>query len=269
MGADAPAPTTNESTAEVIQSLTKYLPSFMQAQNSQVLPQAETELAAAQKISDPYQKLLTDLYAKYAPELAKTGVGVDKINRTGAAQTDVDIMKGSGGELVKEAQNLDKQLNPEVYSAKSAASKQLGNLLAGVDIDGGTHEAERLVNREAARSGNSAVSSQIGTVANALAFGDERLKRMDALSNTIGQATNFIQGAQSQFNPIVTALNRPSSNTGNNQFGGTTKPGDQAYQSGNNMYNNINQSNMNKDNINANRRTGLDTMDSIMGMVNV
>jgi len=266
---DPMAPTTSESTAEMMQSLTKYLPAFMKAQNAEVLPQAETELAAAQKISDPYQRLLTDLYNKYAPELATTGTKVENINRTGAAKTDLDIMRGSGKELVTEAQALDKQLNPEVYATKEAAGKQLSNLLGAVDVDGGTHEAERLVNREALRSGNSNVSSQTGTVANALAFGDERMKRMDALSNTIGQATNFIQGAQGQFNPITTALNRPSTNTGSNQFGGTTKPGDQAYASGNNMYNNMNQNYMNSQNINANRRTAMDTVDSAMGMINV
>ncbi len=255
---DPAAPPTQESTEDVMRSLTKYLPGFMQVQNEQVLPQSQAMLNAAQQISPAYNDLLLSLYQKSAPELAKTGVDVEKINRTGAAQTDLDILQGTGGALVREGQKLDRELNPEFYKTRENQANKLAELMGSINLNDANPEAERLVNQENVRSGNIGNSNATSTVANALSFGSELDKRRNSLSNALNTATSFLQPSQGQFNPVVTALNRPSTNTGENRFQGIQNPSDQAYQSGNNMLNNVNQLKLQQNDINANRRDGLD-----------
>ena len=258
MGKDAPAPQLNESTSEIIQSLTKYLPAYMGVQNDQVLPQARAQLDATKAISPEYSALMADLYKKYAPEMAQTGVDVERINRTGAANTDLAIMQGSGGDLAREAQKIDKELSPEYYATRKLQADKLGQLLGSIDLNNANPEAERLVNQEAQRSGNVSNPNATSTVSNALSFGGEMEKRRNSLANALNTATNFQQTAQSQFNPVVTALNRPSTNTGESRFTGVTAAGDQAYKSGSGMYAGLSSDQQAKEQINANRRDSLD-----------
>lgn len=256
MGDDR-APSTQESTASIMQALTTYLPGYMNAVNAQVLPQAQTELRAAQSISPAYAELLDQLYTKYAPKMAQTGTEVERINRTGAAATDLEILQGKGGDLARESVKIDKELNPEFYATRSATADKLGQLLSAASFDSDV-EAERLINAENVRSGNVGNPSATQTVSNALSFGNERNNRLNRLGQAISTATQFLQPAQGQFNPTVTALNRPSTNTGESRFGGVTNPSQQAYTQGSNMFNNISQVRMQQNDINANRRDGLD-----------
>jgi hypothetical protein len=261
---DPPAPSSSESTSDIITSLTRYLPDYMKVQNEQLGPQSQAQLNAAQQISPAYAKLASELYSIYGPQLARTSGQVENINRTAAANTDLDILKGSGGQLATEAQRIDKQLNPEFYNTRAAAGSKIGELLGSINLNDPNPEAERLVNQENARSGNLATPSSTGTVANALSFGNEEQKRRDALGQALGQATNFLQPSQGSFNPIVTALNRPSTNAGQGQFTGVTNPSNQAYQSGGQLAGQIGTLVGQKNDINANRRDALDRVNETL-----
>jgi DNA uptake protein ComE-like DNA-binding protein len=261
---DERAPSTQESTAQMMQSLTQYLPAFMQAQNAQVLPQAQAELNTAQQISPAYQRLTADLYKQFAPELAGVGRDIDSANRLKTAETDAAILAGSGRDLARTYSSIDKELNPEYYSAREAAGGGLQQLLGSINLNDANPEAERLINQENARTGNLGNNSATNTVANALSFGTAMNERRNTLANAINTASGFLQPASNaQFNPATAALNRPTSNTGLSQFGGVTQPGQQAYQSGNNMLNNISQIRQAEMGINANRRDVLDRMNEV------
>lgn len=255
---DRPPQSSSESTADIITALATYLPSYMASQNSQVLPQAQAELNAAQQISPAYNQLLTDLYSQNAPQLAKIGSQVEGINRLGAANTDLAILSGAGGDLAKKAVEIDKQLNPEFYSTRAAEADQLGKLLSSYNNP--NTEAERLVGQENYRTGNLNNTSQTNTVKNALQFGNENEKRRQSLTQALGVATQFLQPSQGQFNPVVTALNRPSTNTGSNQFAGVQNPSNQAYQSGNALAGQIGSIVQQRNDLNANRRDALDRL---------
>lgn len=263
MGKDAPAPTTNESTAEIMKSLTTYLPDYMKVVNAQVGPQAQTELDVAKQVSGPYAELLNELYGKYGKSMATTGSEIEKINRTGAANTDLEILRGSGGDLAREGVKIDKELNPEYYKTRELQANKLGELLGSINLNDANPEAERLIGQENARSGNLGNSSATSTVSNALSFGSEMDRRRSSLSNALNSATAFLAPSQGNFNPVVTALNRPSTNTGESRFGGVTNPGAQAYQAGNNMFNGITGVQMQQNDINANRRDTLDRMNEV------
>lgn len=257
---DSAAPSTGESTAEIMRALTENLPAYMQVQNAQVGPQSQAQLDVAKNISPQYQQLMADLYKQFAPQLAQTGTQVDNISRTGAAKTDLDILKGSGGELVTQAQALDKQLNPEYYKTRELQGQKLGELLGSINLNNANPEAERLINQENQRSGNAGTPSATNTVSNALSFGDQLEKRRASLGNALNTATSFLQPSQGQFNPVQTALNRPSTNTGVSQFGGVTNPSNQAYQSGGQLLQSNTAVRTQENDINANRRDLLDRL---------
>jgi hypothetical protein len=266
---DPAAPSTSESTSNIIQSLTAYLPDYMKVLNSQVLPQNQAQLQAAQQVSPAYTDLLTKLYASAAPKLAQTGSQVENINRLGAANTDLQILQGPGGQLATEAQKIDRTLNPEFYSTREAEASKLGQLLSSIDLNNANPEAERLVNQENIRSGNSATPSATNTVSNALSFGGELQKRRDALGQALSTATNFLQPSQGQFNPVVTALNRPSQNTGETKFNGITNPSDQAYAQGNSLMGQISQLQQQRTDVNSQRRDALDRINETTSSLSV
>lgn len=267
---DRPAPSTQESTADILKALTNNLPSLVSAYDQQAAPIANTELAVAQGVSPAYAELLNNLYKSYGPSLAQTGTQVENINRTGAAQTDLDILRGSGGDLAREAVKIDKELNPEYYATRQAEAGKLGDLLSSINLNNPNPEAERLVNQENIRSGTLNTPSTTNTVSNAISFGNEAQKRRDALTTALNAATNFLAPSQGQFNPVVTALNRPSTNAGANQFAGVQNPtlGSSA-NIGSNFLGNISSLKGQENQINANRRDALDRVTQVMGSISV
>ena len=269
MCGDPPAEGSFDSANGVMLATIANLPKMLQVAGDNILPYENAKLNAAKQISPQYNQLLTSLYSQSAPVLAQTGVDVERINRTGAAGTDLEILRGAGGQLAKEGQALDRELNPEFYKTREAAADKLGQLLASINLNDANPEAERLVNQEAERSGNANVSSATGTVSNALSFGDQLQKRRDSLGAALSSATNFLQPSQSQFNPVVTALNRPTTNTGESRFAGTQNPGGEALATGNNIFNNVTGLKQQQNDINANRRDTLDRINETMSSVSV
>ncbi len=270
---DDRAPASSESMADIMRGLTLTLPDFMKVQNAQVLPQAETQLAAAKQTSPGYAELMQELTSKYLPKLAETSVNVEGINRTGAAKTDLDILKGTGGQLATEAQRIDRTLNPEFYATRENAAKKLAELMGSINLNDANPEAERIINQENVRSGNQDNQSATNTVSNALSFGSELQKRRDSLGQALSIATNSLQPMQGQFNPVTTALGRPSTNAGQTNFTGVKDPSNQAYQSGAQLLNSGTALKQQENDINANRRDLLDrlneTTNSIGSVVSV
>ncbi len=207
-------------TTDVIQNVMKNLPEYMNVINQQQLPQAQANLKTQQTIAPQYQQLMNDLYAKYGPQLAKTGSDIDTVSRTGSAEGDVSLLAGAGGQAVKGVSELDKQVNPEYYKTRAAGAKSLGELLGSINLNNANPEAERLVNQENQRSGNANVPSATGTVSNALSFGNELQKRRDALGSAINTASGFLSPASGTFNTANIALGKGPTNTGLTNFAG-------------------------------------------------
>src|SRR6266550_583750 len=199
--------------SDVINTVMQNLPQYMNLVNSQLKPQAESELAASQATSPGYQELLTKLYEQYAPRLAEAGSKAEAVSRKGTAATDVELLQGAGGQ---------------------AASK-LGDLLGSINLNNANPEAERLISQENARSGNASVSSATGTVSNALSFGNELQKRRDALGSAINIASNFLQPSSGSFNSTNIALGKGPTGTGLSEFGGINRTQNQAIGVGNSL----------------------------------
>ena len=261
---DSPAPTAQESTASTIQALASNLPALMQAYSKEVGPTAQAQYNSQAQTSPEYAQLMSQLYKQYAPDLAKTGSEIDNSTRLASAKTDADILKGSGADLARTYSGIDRELNPEYYKTRELESSKLGELLGSINLNDSNPEAERLINQENARSGNTGNTSATNTVSNALDFGNAKLARTQTLSNAIGQATNFLQpSSNAQFNPATTILNRPTSNTGTSQFTGITPQSNTAYSAGEGLLNNVAGFQNTAANINANRRDVVDRMNEV------
>ncbi len=263
---DPPARAVGESTKDTIGALVQGLPSLMQAINAQTLPSSASDLAAAKTTSPQYGQLLNELFKTYAPELAKTGSQIDNATRLAQATTDSNILKGPGSDLAHTTDTLDRQLNPEYYKTRADTGNALAQLLGSVNLDNPNTEAERLVNQEVQRSGNTGNSNATNTVANALSFGNEKAKRTATLSSAINAATQFLQGGAQNNNALNVATastSKAAPTTGISQFAGVS-PVSSASSTANNLYGGISGTEMNAQNINANRKTLLDATTGVM-----
>jgi len=216
---DSPA-----SLAEISNLFSKHLPEMGEAVRGQVGPFAQTNLDAARQVSPGYAELLNDLYAQYAPGLAKTGTQVEDISRRGQAATDLGLLQDYAPSLM----DAHRKANPEQFAVQSDAAKKLGELLNSINLNDASPEAERLIGREAARSGNLATPSATSTTSNALSFGREMDNRRNQLGQAISLATQFIPASQGGFNPVTNLMARGATGTGSNQFAGVAPLGGDA-----------------------------------------
>ena len=263
---DRSAPSTQESTGDVLQAVNANFPALMQTYNDSVAPTSQAQLDASKSISPQYQELLTNLYKTYGPQVAQTGSDIDAQTRLATAKTDASILAGPGKDIADAYKSIDTELNPEYYATRSAASKSIGDLLKAGDISQPNVEAERLVNQENIRSGNIANPNATNTVSNAIQFGNEGIKRQQNLASSIATATNFLSpSSNAQFNPATAALNKPTSNTGTSQFGGVTPAATQSYNSGQGLLSASTGLQQSAQDINANRR---DVLDRLTGVAN-
>ena len=257
--ADPKAKSGSGLTSGVVNSVTQNLPAYLNAVNAQLAPQAQSELDVAKNISPQYQELLTSLYEQFSPRLATAGAGNERISRISGAETDRDIARGAGADTTRALSSLDKEINPEYYKTRAAASGKLGELLGSINLNDPNPEAERLVSQESQRSGNAATPSATSTVANALSFGNEQQKRRDALGNAINSATNFLSPSAGTFNaPAVAGVTKGAGGTGLTEFGGVTKTGNNALGAAGQLQGTAAQLTGQQQDINAQRRDVLD-----------
>ena len=268
MGDDAPK-SGSGLTSDVIQNVMRNLPAYMETINSQMGPEARAKLATEKEISPQYQELLTSLYEKFSPRLAEAGAKNEAISRKGSADTDVDLLQGSGGRAVGELSRLDKETNPEYYKIRSAGADKLGELLGSINLNNANPEAERLVSQENQRSGNAAVPSATGTVSNALSFGNEQQKRRDALGQAINTASGFLAPASGTFNTANIALGKGPTNTGLTNFAGVQSPNSSAGGTASNLLNVGAGLTGQEQDIESQRRDVLDRMNEVTGSISL
>ncbi len=256
-------------TSDVIRNVIANLPAYMEVVNKQMAPEARAKLETEKEISPQYQQLMTDLYKKFAPELAKTGAEVDTISRTGSAEGDVSLLRGAGGQAVRGLSALDKEVNPEYYATRSAGASKLGELLGSINLGNANPEAERLISQENQRSGNAAVPSATGTVSNALSFGNELQKRRDALGQAINTASGFLTPASGTFNTANIALGKGPTNTGLTNFAGIQSPQSSAGGTANSLLGAGAGLTGQQQDIDAQRRDWIDRVNEAIGSVHI
>ena len=222
---------------EILKAIQNYYPQAIEKINSTLLPTAQAQLAADQAVSDPYARINADLYAKYGPELAKTEAGVQDITDKAASQRELDLSKGTGAELVTQADKLQRQLDPEFYKNRSDVSDSIGKYLNVSDpslTEADAEEIRRATGRTAFNP-----SSAIDTATAAGRFGSKFDQKKSLFGEAISRVSAALPTLRSGQDAFGIATRRQSSPTGSERVGtAATGSGDNTYALANSWINN-------------------------------
>ncbi len=270
MGGDAPAPTTQETTAQMLQAYTQYLPGLMSTTNAQVLPTAQAQFDVNKQLAPQFAQLQSDLYSQYGSDLNRIGADILKQNQLAQAQADTAVLQGPGAEAVRQGLALQREADPEYFATRTAAADKIARLLESIDLTGlsGSERAEvsRGLAQQQEKRGLSTAPSQIATIEAAGQFGSALQNKRNALGQALDTATNFLGQSRTGIDAFQVATGKPSMpNPGGQQFQGIDKTmGNQAYNTAGNFLNQIGQSQQTQMNINADRRDSLDRVNSTL-----
>ncbi len=215
----------SESTANMMQAMTQYLPGYLQSVGSQVLPLEQQLQDASATISPQVQQQQLDLYNKYGPQLNAVGADIAKQNALAQTSADKAVMEGPGQDLVKSNLELSKLQDPEYYAMRAQEAQKFGDLLGSYNMNGlsGSErsEVERSLNRDNANRGTYNTPSQTSTVENAMQFGSALDAKRTSLGNALNAATQFLPSSKSGVDTFQIATGKSSTgNTGESKFTG-------------------------------------------------
>lgn len=271
----SPAPTTQESMAEV-----------MKAYRENIIPMIQQQVAAArqyepemqklrEEVSPREQQLNLNLYRQFGPQFAQASSDIARQNAQAQAETDLGIVRGTGRDLVREAMRTQKEADPEAYRARELALANLERLQGSLtDPNAGLSGAERAeIDRSLAREnfarGTGATPTATSTVSNALAFGQageaRKAQRQSAIANAAQLAAGAVQPLSSRIDTFQLTTGRPSVNTGEQRSGTAREVGQESNAMGMNLFGNASQMRQQENQINAQRKTALDQFSQVMG----
>ena len=270
----------------VIPNTSESMESVMKAYRENLIPMIQNQIAAAQQyepamqtlreqISPREQSLNKQLYEQFGPEFARIGSQIARQNAEAQAATDLGVVSGTGRDLVREAMRTQKEADPEAYRAREIALANLENLnksLVSPDagLSGGERsEIERSLARENFARGTGATPTATSTVGNAMAFGQageaRRQQRQSAIANAAQLATQSVQPLSSRIDTFQLTTGRPSVNQGEARTGGAREVGQESNAMGMNLFGNASQMRQQENQLNAQRKTGLDQFSQVMG----
>lgn len=203
-----------EKTGQVLQAYAQYLPSVLQATNSQAVPTAQANLSADQATAGGEAALNNQITAQYAPGLAATNSQIQNQQTQAGSQTINQQLQGAGGAAADSARALLSKDNPEYAKTIGAAATQSQNLLNSYDLNGlspgEANAAERSTNQSNSASGNLGLANPTNVVSNAMNFGAAFDAKRAALNTAIGTGNQTASTAIGAFNPLSIATSQPS-----------------------------------------------------------
>lgn len=270
----------------VIPNTQESMESVMKAYRENIIPMIQQQVAAARQYEPEMQKLREEispreqalnaqLYRQFGPEFARIGSDIARQNAQAQAETDLGIVSGTGRELVREAMRTQKEADPEAYRARELALQNLEQLQGSLtDPNAGLSGAERAeIDRSLAREnyarGTGATPTATSTVANAMAFGGageaRKAQRQSAIANAAQLAAGAVQPLSSRIDTFQLTTGRPSVNMGEARTGGAREVGQESNAMGMNLFGNASQMRQQENQLNAQRKTGLDQFTQVMG----
>jgi hypothetical protein len=280
MGGDPPAPPPNESTAEMFGAFQNAFPNILRIQNEGIVPSAEAQLKANQAVAPGLAALQAQLYGAYGPQMARTADQINAQSQEAQAKSDLGVVGGTGRKLVEEALTTQKLADPEFYKTRESTAGNLEKLFNSINLDGGLSAGENeAISRGLAQQNQSrgiaGNPSQTATVEGAMKFGGAQRAReaqaKDQLTMALQTANQALPAMKSGVDVFQVATGRSSMpNAGDSKFTGVdTSLGNAANQVGANVLNQVGGLVQQKNQINADRRDGLDrfneTFSSVIG----
>lgn len=203
-----------ENTATMLQAYAQYLPSVLQATNSQAVPTAQSTLAADQATAGGEAALNNQVTGQYAPALAAINSGIQNQQTQAGSQTINQQIQGAGGAAADSARALLAKDNPEYANTIGAAATQSQNLLNSYNLNGlspgEANAVERSTNQSNSASGNLGLANPTNVISNAMNFGQAFDNKRAALNTAIGTGNQTASTAIGAFNPLSVATSQPS-----------------------------------------------------------
>lgn len=265
-GGDPPAPTASETTAAQLQAFTQYLPGLLATLRPEQKLSEQNNLDVQREIAPQLAQLNTELLAQFGPEYNKVGQDLSRQNAIAQAETDAELLSGSGAKAVSAASEAQRLLDPEFYATREATAKKYGDLLATYDPTGlsPTEAAsiERSVNRSNIGTGNAGLGSPTAAIGNAFAFDDKLQQKKNNLANVLNLYQGVQAGNRSGMDAYQIAAGKPSSSGYNqNQFQGVQPFGTASAETSgtaNNFLQQTSNAALQSNQINSQRRDSLD-----------
>lgn len=203
-----------ENTGRMLQDYAQYLPSVLQATNSQAVPTAQANLAADQATAGGEAALNNQITGQYAPGLAAINSQIQNQQTQAGSNTINTQLNGAGGAAADSARNLLARDNPEYAKTIGSAATQSQNLLNSYNLKGlspgEANAVERSTNQTNSATGNLGLSNPTNVVSNAMNFGQAFDAKRAALNTAIGTGNQTASTAIGAFNPLTVATAQPS-----------------------------------------------------------
>lgn len=199
---DPKPPDVGRQMQQYVQAISSELPNIIQAIASGIMP-LESAMLEAQKALSPAQR-----------ELQRQSV-------LGQAQTESDVLRGPGKDLVTGADELSRLIDPEFFKTRSDVSQGFTDLISSINPNmglsaGESAELERFLNRDATASGISDTPSASKTIEEGIQFGQaggqRQLQRQQALSNALLGGSAALPAMRTT-DPLQSAIGRQGSIT--------------------------------------------------------
>jgi hypothetical protein len=263
----APDINSNEISAASMQNLTDYLPKYLAAANSQVLPTEQAKLAAEQATAPGRAQLELDQYKQFAPQFSELGTQIGRQQQQGQAANDLATVQGTGGQLAESLTDAQRRADPEFYALRELALRQGQRLNDSiVDPNSGLSPTERIeIDRSLARDNNrrgTEAPTATSTVSNAMAFGNageaRRSARQQQLAGIFGATADSAPATKSGIDVGSAILNRPIINNGENRFTNPQTAGQESYSAAGNLFNQFQNTGLSAAQGNQSKKTALD-----------
>lgn len=278
MGGDPQAPTSNETTSAMLQAYTEYFPDLLKINAENILPTELAKLEASRKTLPEYNALQQAAYDAYGPLMADTANRIADTQAKAQAQTDLDILRGAGRDVVLAGTEAQRLADPEYYETRGRVSGGLGRLFDSIDLTGAPSSGEveqmnRALAQENTRRGTRNAPSMSEALGNALTFGTAQRQRENEakgqLGAAIGLGTGFLPASQSGVDAFKVATGKTSMpNAGDSKFQGVNQQiGSETFGAGNNFFNNLSSIKQTEMDVNSRRRDSLDRFNETFGSV--
>lgn len=228
--------TVTESMGDILKAVERYYPGTIRSVNTTLTPTAEAQLAADRAVSPGYAELTSDIFKEYGPENARTEAEIENIANQAASERELSLAKGTGRELVSEADAAQRSLDPEAYKTREELSDAITKYLGASDPT--LNEAEN----EAIRRGVGRTSfnpqSAIDTAGAAQQFGDKFREKTALFGDAISRVAAAVPAMQSGISGFEVATRRAVGSTGQDRTPqATTNAGNNTYDLANNFMN--------------------------------
>ena len=256
-GGDPPAPSTQESTASVMDALVKNLPSLINIMSENYAPLERLGQTTREEIAPREAALNAELTKKYLPVYSQASSDAEK-----------QALLSNGPDIVHAADKLAREVDQPFYDTRDLGALKLGQLLGGQDpnkLTGGEEtNVERGLNRLRVGQGENVNPSNTGTIKAALTFGGALDAKRANLAKAIDSATSFLGASRTGVDTFAQATGRSGTqNFGSNLFQGQGT-GNQAFSQGQNAFNQITGLRTQENQINADRRDSLDRATQVL-----